>query len=151
MGTHLAEVRGEEERLEQRVHVACRSLVLETDVAGELFRIVAVQAEDGNIRSQDHVICYSTTERRGDVLDEVVPEHTCRVFQYPHKGRDIHLISLNRRASVTLLRRVKLPEVGKASETPIALLVDEPVMSICRVKNEKISDLTTSTRSAGVG
>jgi hypothetical protein len=51
MGTHLAEVRGEEERLEQRVHVACRSLVLETDVAGELFRVVAVQAETGKIQS----------------------------------------------------------------------------------------------------
>lgn len=60
-----------------------------------------------------------------------MPEHSCRVFQYPHKGRDIHLVSLNRRASVTFLRGVKLPEVGEAGEAPIAFLVDEPVVCIC--------------------
>lgn len=44
--THFSELVGEEERLEERVHVARRALVLEPDVSSHLLRVVAASVDE---------------------------------------------------------------------------------------------------------
>ena len=67
-----------------------------------------------------------------DSLDEVMPQDASWVFQHSDKGGDFDLVILNRCPvlSVGSVWGIQLSQVDETSETPIALLSHESVMSV---------------------
>lgn len=99
--THFAELVGEEQGLEERVHVASRALVLQADVASLLLRVVAVQPTPKEA-SFVSLSCLSARKREEawkhcHALVEVVPEHASLVLQNANERRDDRLVILNDR------------------------------------------------------
>lgn len=73
-----------------------------------------------------------------------MPQHSRRILQHSHESRDIHLVSLNRWSSLSLLNGLQLPQVGESRESPVALFGDESMVGICDGK--KVEEKGRSVR-----
>lgn len=67
----------------------------------------------------------------GSILDEIVPEHACRVFQDTDEDTNIRRIVLDGRTRVAVLYAKQLPQLTESREAPITLLGDESVVRVC--------------------
>ena len=123
--TRLAEVSRGIERLEERVHVACRALVLQAHVPGFLLRVVATAgARRISIRDETH------ENRTEHALDKVMPQHAGRVLEHANKDGDFCGLVLDRRTRVALLDGEELAKLAETREAPVALFRDEPMMCV---------------------
>jgi len=79
--------------LKERIHIACCALVLHTNVSGFFLGIVASRTS----------ISKGSSEYGGDLLDEVMPQDACRVFEDTDVHGDVGGLVLDCRSRITLL------------------------------------------------